>query len=104
MTAFTVSGRSSSRVHFATSIFLRCASLNPATRSAIAGSLPWKLIWTWQSPASASQILARGRFAAGEMDLQHADFGELGENLLPFLGGEFAAGAVELQRVGAIGA
>ena len=50
------------------------------------------------------QILARGRFAAGEMDLQHADFGELGEDLLPFLGRELAAAAIELDRVGAIGA
>ena len=32
------------------------------------------------------QILACGRLAAGEMDLQHADFGKLGQNLLPFLG------------------
>ena len=50
------------------------------------------------------QILARGRLAAGEMDLQHADLGELGEDLLPFRGREFAAAAVEFDRVGAIGA
>ena len=50
------------------------------------------------------QILARGRLAAGEMDLQHADFGELGQNLLPFLGRELAAAAIELDRIGAIGA
>ena len=50
------------------------------------------------------QILARGRLAAGEMDLQHADLGELGQNLLPFLGRELAAAALELDRVGAIGA
>ena len=50
------------------------------------------------------EILARGRLAAGEMDLQHADLGELGENLLPFLGGQLSAGAVEFDRIGAIGA
>ena len=50
------------------------------------------------------QILARGRLAAGEMDLQHADFGELAQNLLPFLGRQLAAAAVEFDRVGAIGA
>ena len=31
------------------------------------------------------QVLARGRLAAGEMDLQHADLGEFGQHLLPFL-------------------
>ena len=50
------------------------------------------------------QILARGRLAAGEMDLQHADLGELGEHLLPFLGRQFAAAALQLDRIGAIGA
>ena len=54
ITALTVSGRSSSRVHFATSSFFSCAFLKPATRSATTGSLPWKLICTWHSPASAS--------------------------------------------------
>src|SRR5262245_33921409 len=49
------------------------------------------------------EVLARGRLAAGEMDLQHADLGEFCQNLLPFLGRELAAGAVELDRVGAIG-
>jgi len=48
------------------------------------------------------QILARGGFAAGEMDLQHADFGQLGEHLLPFLGRQFAAAALQFDRVGAI--
>jgi hypothetical protein len=33
-----------------------------------------------------NQILARGRLTAGEMDLQHADLGKLGEDLLPFGG------------------
>jgi hypothetical protein len=37
-------------------------------------------------------------------NLQHADFGELAQNLLPFLGRQFAAAAVEFDRVGAIGA
>ncbi len=50
------------------------------------------------------QILARGRLAAGEVNLQHADFGKLGQNLLPFLGRELGAAAIELDRVGAIGA
>ena len=50
------------------------------------------------------QVLARGRLAAGEMDLQHADLGKLGEHLLPFLGRKLAPGAVELHRIGAIGA
>src|SRR5579883_1181128 len=38
------------------------------------------------------------------MNLQYADFGEFSENLLPFLGGQFAAGAIERERVRAIGA
>ena len=50
------------------------------------------------------QILARGRLAAGEMDLQHADLGKLGQNLLPFRRRQLAARAVELERIGAIGA
>src|SRR5258707_202096 len=37
------------------------------------------------------------------MDLQHADFVELSQNLLPLLGGQFAAAAVELDRIGTIG-
>ena len=48
------------------------------------------------------QILARGRLAAGEMNLQHADLGELGQNLFPFLGGEFGAAALQFDRIGAI--
>ena len=50
------------------------------------------------------QVLARGRLATGEMNLQHADLSELGQHFLPFFGGQLAAGAVELDRVGAIGA
>src|SRR5450631_2991126 len=38
------------------------------------------------------------------MNLQHADLGEFGQNLFPFLGREFAAAAVEFDRVRAIGA
>src|SRR5262249_38506756 len=38
------------------------------------------------------------------MHLQHADLGELGEYLLPFVGRELGRAAVELDRVGAIGA
>src|SRR5260370_717739 len=38
------------------------------------------------------------------MDLQHADLGEFGENLLPFLSREFATAAVEFDRVRTIGA
>src|ERR1700688_4101233 len=38
------------------------------------------------------------------MDLQHADLGEFGEDLLPFLGGQFAAATLQLDRIGAIGA
>ena len=48
------------------------------------------------------QILARGGFAAGEMDLQHADLGKLREHLLPFFGGQFAAAAIEFDRIGAV--
>jgi len=48
------------------------------------------------------QILARGRFTAGEMDLQHADFGQLGEDLLPLLGRKLAAATVELDGIGTI--
>src|SRR5437868_10957617 len=36
------------------------------------------------------------------MDLQHADFGEFRQHLLPFLGRKFAAGAIEFDRIGAI--
>src|SRR6478735_8728443 len=50
------------------------------------------------------EILARGGLAAGEMDLQHADFGELAEHLLPFLGRELAAATIQFDRIGAIGA
>src|SRR5207248_3827224 len=39
MTALTVSGKSSSRVHLATSSFFAWAPLKPATRSATMGSL-----------------------------------------------------------------
>src|ERR1700722_9641149 len=49
------------------------------------------------------QILARGGFAAGEMNLQHADLGQLGKDLLPFLRRQFAAAAIQLDRIGAIG-
>src|SRR6202041_3181881 len=49
-------------------------------------------------------ILARRRLASGEMDLQHTDFGKFSEDLLPLLGGELAAAAIQLHRVGAIGA
>src|SRR5467141_2883101 len=38
------------------------------------------------------------------MDLQHANFRKLGEDLLPFLGCQLAAAALELDRIGAIGA
>src|SRR6185312_14925117 len=55
-------------------------------------------------PDQLDDILARGRLAAGEMHLQHADLGELGQDLLPFLGGQFRRAAVELNRIGAIGA
>ena len=48
------------------------------------------------------QVLARGGLAAGEMDLQYADFGELGEHLLPFLSRQFAAATFQLDRIGAI--
>src|ERR1700675_3489588 len=36
------------------------------------------------------------------MDLQHPDFGKLGQNLLPFLGRKLAAAAVQFDRIGAI--
>jgi hypothetical protein len=48
------------------------------------------------------QVLARGRLAAGKMDLQHADFGKFSQNLFPFLGGEFGAAALQFDRIGAI--
>src|SRR3984957_17690865 len=38
------------------------------------------------------------------MDLQPADFDEFGQDLLPFLGGQFAAAAIEFHRIGTIGA
>src|SRR6185312_551490 len=50
------------------------------------------------------QVLARGRLAAGEVHLQHADLGEFAQHPLPFLGRKLGRGAVELDRVGAIGA
>ena len=50
------------------------------------------------------EVLADGRLAAGEMDLEHADLGELGHHLLPLVGGELVAGALHLDRVGAIAA
>src|SRR6266478_5573753 len=50
------------------------------------------------------QVLPRGGLTAGEMDLQHADFSELGEHLLPFFSRQFAAAALQLDRIGAIGA
>src|SRR5713101_5879568 len=46
------------------------------------------------------QIFARGGLTAGEMDLQHA---ELREHLLPFIGRQFTAAALQLNRIGAIG-
>ena len=133
MTALTVSGKSSSRVHFATSIFFSCASLKPATRSATDGLVALKADLHVAQPGigqrgksfarqqhrggdevgvqpdiagvlhQLDQVLARGGLAAGEMDLQHADLGEFGEDLLPFLGRKLAAAALELDRIGAIG-
>src|SRR3984957_18674867 len=55
-------------------------------------------------PDEFDQILARGRLAAGEWDLQHADLGKLREDFLPFFRRELAAAAVEVNRIGAIGA
>src|SRR5229473_4540828 len=49
------------------------------------------------------QIFARGGLTAGEMDLQHADFSELREDLLPFIGRELTAATLQLNRIGAIG-
>src|SRR6266436_2481948 len=37
------------------------------------------------------------------MDLQHADFGELGENAPPFFSRQFAAATLQLDGIGAIG-
>jgi len=48
------------------------------------------------------QVLARGGLAAGEMDLQHADFSELGEHLFPFIGRQLVAATLQLDRIGAI--
>ena len=134
MTALTVSGRSSSRVHFAASIFFSCAILQPGDAVGHHGLVALETDLHVAEPGIGQrgqlflgqqhrrgneiavqpdigrvlhqfdQILARGRLAAREMDLQHADFGELAQNLLPFLGRQFAAAAVELDRVGAIGA
>ncbi len=50
------------------------------------------------------QVLARCRLTAGEMNLQHADLGKFGQDFFPFLGRELAAGALQLNRIGAIGA
>src|SRR5260370_22426885 len=49
------------------------------------------------------QVLARSGLTAGEMDLQHADFSELGEHLLPFRRRQLTAAAFQLDRIRAIG-
>src|SRR5580704_17652339 len=46
-----------------------------------------------------NEVLARGWFAAGEMNLQHAYLGELGQNLLPFGRRQFAGAAIELHWI-----
>ena len=114
ITALTVSGRSSSRVHLATSIFLRVGALEAgdavgddrlvALKADLHMAQPGirqrcELFAGQQHggrdeigikpdiagvPDQFDQVLARGRLAAGEMDLQHADLGEFGQYLLPF--------------------
>src|SRR5258706_5418687 len=49
------------------------------------------------------QVLARSGLTAGEMDLQHADFSDLGEHLLPFRRRQLTAAAFQLDRIRAIG-
>src|SRR5258707_7738254 len=49
------------------------------------------------------QVLARSGLTAGEMDLQHADFSEFGEHLLPFRRRQLTAAAFQLDRIRAIG-
>ena len=56
------------------------------------------------APHQHLQIAAHGRFAAGEMQLQHAERRRLVEHAKPGFGVQFAAGALQVQRVGAIGA
>ncbi len=50
------------------------------------------------------EILARGGLAAGEMHLQDAHLAGLRHRRAPFLGGQLLVDALELERVGAIGA
>ena len=48
-------------------------------------------------------VAPRGRLAAGKMDVQRAERGRLAEHPLPGLAVEFGAGALERERVRAIG-
>ena len=52
----------------------------------------------------AQKIAPRHRLAAGEMHLQHAERRRLGEHAAPVRSLKLARGALEVQRVGAIGA
>ena len=54
-------------------------------------------------PHQFHQILARGRLATREMNLQHAHLGQFRKDLLPFLRRQLAAAALQLDGVGAIG-
>jgi hypothetical protein len=49
------------------------------------------------------KIAARCGFAAGEMDVNDAELGGLGEDALPGGGIEFLGARFEFQRIGAIG-
>ena len=50
------------------------------------------------------EVAARRRLAAGEMDLQDAEGRRLAHDPLPVLGRKLGVGALELERVGAVGA
>ena len=50
------------------------------------------------------EVLACGGLTAGEMDLHDAKGRRLADDVAPLLGGQFLAAALQVQRVGAIGA
>ena len=106
----------------------------PAMRSALAGSWSWKLSCTWRRPGlgerrdlalaaqraggdevaveavrrrlgdQRAELAPHHRLAAGEMDLQHAERRRLAQHAPPLLAAQLGRCALELDRVGAIGA
>src|SRR5258708_26919258 len=51
-----------------------------------------------------NKIITKNGLAARKMQLHHAQFRSLGKSATPFVGREFGAHAVEVDRVGAIDA